>query len=160
MNDTGVVVLIVALVLSSAFALVWQRRDGRVRAQAGGRVPDFGPDAAAPDSGIRRETANPLAQFAADSGVTVLQFSAEVCSQCAAARRLLQRVSRNHPQVTHREVDAGEHLDLVRSLRIMRTPTILLLDSAGKSHFRASGVPREGELLAAISAISAADAVC
>ena len=45
------------------------------------------------------------------------------------------------PGVTHVEVDAEHHLEAVRELRVLRTPTTLVLDADGREVSRASGLP-------------------
>jgi hypothetical protein len=52
--------------------------------------------------------------------------------------------------VEHIEIDAEAHLDLVREIGILRTPTTLVLDGAGRITARASGVPRREQVLAAL----------
>ena len=54
------------------------------------------------------------------------------------------------PGVAHIEVDAEQHLDVVRRLGIVRTPTTLVLDAAGREVSRASGAPRKEEVLVAL----------
>ncbi len=81
---------------------------------------------------------------------TLLQFSSAFCAPCRATRRILADVSSTVPGVTHIEVDAEEHLDLVRRLGVLRTPTTLVLDTAGREITRASGAPRPAQVLAAL----------
>ena len=52
--------------------------------------------------------------------------------------------------VAHVEIDAESHLDLVRRLDVMRTPTIFVLDADGRVVKRASGAPRKADVLAAL----------
>ncbi len=52
--------------------------------------------------------------------------------------------------VTHVEIDAEHHLELVRRLGIMRTPTTLVLGPDGHEVSRASGVPVAAQVVAAI----------
>ena len=47
---------------------------------------------------------------------TLLQFSSAFCAPCRATRRTLAEVAAMVPGVTHVEVDAEHHLDLVRRL--------------------------------------------
>jgi hypothetical protein len=54
------------------------------------------------------------------------------------------------PGVAHVEVDAEHHLDLVRALGVVRTPTTLVLDSDGRELTRATGAPKPGQVLAAL----------
>jgi hypothetical protein len=53
--------------------------------------------------------------------------------------------------VRHVELDAESHLELVRRLDILRTPTTLVLDSTGAVVKRASGAPRKPDVIAALA---------
>ena len=81
---------------------------------------------------------------------TLLQFSSAFCAPCRATRRVLDDVARTVPGVAHVEVDAEHHLDLVRRLNILRTPTTLVLDAAGREVTRATGAPRREQVLTAL----------
>ena len=81
---------------------------------------------------------------------TLLQFSSAFCAPCRATRRTLSDVAGLVPGVEHLEVDAEHHLELVRVLGILRTPTTLVLDSAGREVTRATGAPRREQVLAAL----------
>jgi thiol-disulfide isomerase/thioredoxin len=81
---------------------------------------------------------------------TLLQFSSAFCAPCRATRRTLADVARTVPGVAHVEVDAEEHLELVRRLGILRTPTTLVLDASGHEITRATGAPRATQVLAAL----------
>ncbi len=81
---------------------------------------------------------------------TLLQFSSAFCAPCRATRRTLADVAEQVPGVSHVEVDAEAHLDLVRSLGILRTPTTLVLDEQGREVTRASGAPKPAQVLAAL----------
>ena len=54
--------------------------------------------------------------------------------------------------MAHVEIDAESHLDLVRRLDVRRTPTVLVLDAAGRIVRRASGQPRPVDVVAALGA--------
>jgi len=84
--------------------------------------------------------------------VTLLQFSSAFCAPCRATRRILAGVAGQVPGVSHIEVDAEHHLDVVRRLSILRTPTTLVLDAAGREVSRASGAPTRDQVLVAVSA--------
>ncbi|MGB0101430.1 MAG: thioredoxin family protein [Nocardioides sp.] len=81
---------------------------------------------------------------------TLLQFSSAFCAPCRATRRTLADVADLVPGVTHVEVDAEHHLELVRTLGIMRTPTTLVLDGLGREVTRATGAPRREQVLNAL----------
>jgi thiol-disulfide isomerase/thioredoxin len=83
---------------------------------------------------------------------TLLQFSSAFCAPCRATRRILEDVARAVPGVAHVEVDAEEHLDLVRALGVRRTPTTVVLDATGREVTRATGAPKPAQVLAALEA--------
>ncbi|HUR04510.1 MAG TPA: thioredoxin family protein [Nonomuraea sp.] len=131
----GLWVALATLALGSVIGVVRLRRDGRVRdtAQADDRLV--------------------MADLNADLGerATLVQFSTAFCQPCRATRRVLADVSELVPGVAHVEIDAESRLDLVRRLDIMRTPTVLILDSSGNIVKRASGQPRKADVLAALA---------
>jgi thiol-disulfide isomerase/thioredoxin len=73
---------------------------------------------------------------------------------CKATRVLLQEISQGLPDVVHIDIDAESHLDLVRKLNILSTPTTLILDSHGIELGRAVGAPKREQVLDAIAPIS------
>lgn len=82
---------------------------------------------------------------------TLLQFSSAFCAPCRATRRILADVASSVPGVVHVEVDAERHLDVVRRLGVLRTPTTLVLDASGAEVTRAAGAPRTEQVLAALA---------
>ncbi|MFD0392726.1 TlpA family protein disulfide reductase [Streptomyces nogalater] len=112
-----------------------RRRNGRVR--VGGR-----------DDGRRIEAAELGA--ALGERATLVQFSSAFCAPCRATRRVLGEVAGMVPGVTHVEIDAEAHLDLVRALEIGKTPTVLVLDAGGRVVRRATGQPRKADVIAAL----------
>ncbi|MFG1626937.1 TlpA family protein disulfide reductase [Kribbella sp. NPDC049227] len=82
---------------------------------------------------------------------TLLQFSSAFCAPCRATRRTLAEVEGMVEGVRHVELDAESHLDLVRRLDILRTPTTLVLDRTGAVVKRASGAPRKPDVIAALA---------
>ncbi|MDH2426953.1 thioredoxin family protein [Sphaerisporangium sp. TRM90804] len=81
---------------------------------------------------------------------TLVQFSTAFCQPCRATRRVLAEVTAMVDGVRHIEIDAESRLDLVRRLDVMRTPTVLVLDSGGRIVKRASGHPRKADVIAAL----------
>ena len=139
----GVWVLLVAIALASAFGLWRAARDGRFRG-----THSLGPESAAagPEPGVLAALEHPLGERA-----TQLQFSSAVCAPCRATRRILGEVAGLVPGVAHVELDAEDHLDLVRRLGIVRTPTTLILDANGHEVSRASGAPSRDAVLSTLS---------
>ncbi|MFG3015030.1 TlpA family protein disulfide reductase [Streptomyces cinerochromogenes] len=81
---------------------------------------------------------------------TLVQFSSAFCAPCRATRRILGEVAGVVPGVAHVEIDAEAHLDLVRDLEILKTPTVLVLDAGGRVVRRATGQPRKADVIAAL----------
>jgi thiol-disulfide isomerase/thioredoxin len=81
---------------------------------------------------------------------TLVQFSTAFCQPCRATRRVLADVAAMVDGVVHVEIDAEEQLALVRELGIVSTPTVLVLDAAGRIVTRASGTPRKADVIAAL----------
>ena len=100
----------------------------------------------------RREVTGPWADMGTELGerATLVQFSTAFCAPCRATRRVLAEVAGLVPGVAHVEIDAEAHLDLVRRLEIVRTPTVLVLDAAGRVVRRAAGRPRKADVIAAL----------
>lgn len=83
---------------------------------------------------------------------TLVQFSSAFCAPCRTTRVVLGQVVDLVPGVTTVEVDAESHLDLVRELNILRTPTVLIVDADGVIVSRASGAPTKEKVLASLAA--------
>ncbi|HEV7898890.1 MAG TPA: thioredoxin family protein [Planosporangium sp.] len=133
---TGLVVTAAVLAAATVFGLVRRARDGKLR------------ETPAMDD---REV---LARLGVEAGtpVTLLQFSSEFCAPCRATRALCASVATQVEGVRHLEVDVQQHLDEVRALGIMRTPTLLVVDATGRVVRRAAGQPpTRAHLLAAVS---------
>ncbi|MFE9479404.1 TlpA family protein disulfide reductase [Streptomyces spororaveus] len=94
------------------------------------------------------------AELGAELGerATLVQFSSAFCQPCRATRRILAEVAAMVDGVAHIEIDAEERLELVRVLGIEKTPTVLVLDSAGTIVRRAAGMPRKVDVIAALGA--------
>jgi thiol-disulfide isomerase/thioredoxin len=139
-SGVEVALLVAVLLGASAFGLWRQRTDGRVRTSGGAVAPAV----SAVDIG------QPLGERA-----TLLQFSSAFCAPCRTTRSVLGRVASAVPGVVHVEVDAESRLELVRRLDVTRTPTTLVLDAAGREVRRATGVPRNDEVLDVLSEVVA-----
>lgn len=142
---TGQWVLLACVVLVVGFAVYRVRTDGRFRGR--GSAPTAAESAASVLTGSG--VAVPLGERA-----TLLQFSSAFCAPCRATRRVLGEVADLVPGVTHVEVDAEQHLQVVRTLRVLRTPTTLILDPDGREVSRASGLPGRDQVLAALARVS------
>lgn len=133
MTDLPGRVLAVAVLLAAASAAVvlLRRRAGEFRAAA---------------------ATSSLAAAAGSLGTaaTFVQFSSKVCASCPQVRRALQRVTAGRPDVALVELDVDDHMDLVRELGILRTPTVFVLDRNGRVRARTSGQVRPEQALAVL----------
>ncbi|SDT01383.1 Thiol-disulfide isomerase or thioredoxin [Nocardioides scoriae] len=162
--STGTWVLVVAVVVALAFGGYRALTDGRFRGARA--VPATRDGRAAPDAApsgsqgtaVPPEPAEPSllegTPWVSELGqrATLLQFSSAFCAPCRATRRTLGEVVAVTPGVAHVEVDAEEHLDVVRRLGVLRTPTTIVLDRAGREVTRASGAPSRQQVLSALDA--------
>ena len=80
---------------------------------------------------------------------TFVQFSSAFCQPCRANRQVLDHLARSDHGVVHVDIDAESHLELVRRLGVMRTPTTFVLDTAGTIRRRALGPLRLADARAA-----------
>ena len=153
----GVVVLVVAVVAALGFGSWRAVTDGRFRGTHAVRRadPPRTPDATDDEPETPGDTPAPLlagTPWAADLGerATLLQFSSAFCAPCRATRRVLADVAGMVPGVRHIEVDAEQHLDLVRRVGVLRTPTTLVLDAEGQEVSRAAGAPTKQAVIASL----------
>ncbi|WP_107773532.1 thioredoxin family protein [Nocardioides sediminis] len=165
--SSGAWILVAALVLALAVGLWRAATDGRfrgthvVRGAAPAPAPEGGPDAGpdAVEPADEPVAAPPGAEVVAEVGATLgeratlLQFSSAFCAPCRATRRVLADVAEIVPGVVHVEVDAEHHLEAVRRLGVLRTPTTLVLGPDGAEVTRAAGAPRKEQVLSALAAV-------
>jgi thiol-disulfide isomerase/thioredoxin len=143
---TGVVTAIVALLAATIIGIVWRRRSGVLRPTTG--------EPASADSADAADAAGLGPEFGPKLGerATLVQFSSAFCAPCRATRRVLDEVAMMVDGVRYVEIDAESRLDLVRRLGVLRTPTVLVLDDAGRIVRRGSGLPRKADVIAALGA--------
>ncbi|MFL6157417.1 MAG: thioredoxin family protein [Marmoricola sp.] len=149
----GAWILVVAVAVSLAFGGYRALTDGRFRGTRRLRGATAASTAA---PGVEQTVPASVVEgtpWAEELGerFTLLQFSSAFCAPCRATRRVLADVATTVPGVQHVEVDAEQHLEVVRRLGIMRTPTTLILDARGAELSRASGLPRTDQVLAAMA---------
>ena len=144
-NNTPVdnlLVLIVILALATGYGFYFRARTGRLKA-----TTKKGPTSAS--------SVVTAVEMGAEFGsvATLLQFSSAFCAPCRTTKVLLGEVAKEHPGVVHVVLDAESQLDLVRRLKIISTPTTLILDSNGAEVGRAVGAPRREQVAAALHAL-------
>lgn len=149
--STGAWIAVVAIVAALAFGLFRLFTDGRFRGTK--ELPVSGEPAETSAASAWGAVADALGDQVRGERATLVQFSSAFCAPCRATRRILGEVAELVPGVVHLEVDAEHHLDLVRRLDILRTPTTLVIDAAGNEVARASGAPRKEQVLSVIPAV-------
>ena len=135
--SSGAYVLLAVLALSVTFGIYRKVSDGKLREEI---VP--------PLQGLSEHL---HLDHDHPPQVTFLQFSSEFCQPCRVTKKLLDEVTNSFPAICHIELDVVEHMDLVKTYGITRTPTTLIIDKSGTVHFRATGVPKKAELTAAVT---------
>lgn len=148
---TGVVILLLALVGAGGLALRRRRVDGRFRGDAAAQV-SAGSETSPDTPGSLLTTALPDERLG--DRATLVQFSSAFCAPCRSTRVVLADVAGREHGVEHLEIDAEQHLELVRALDVRRTPTTLVLDGAGREVVRAAGASRRHQVLAALPVVS------
>ena len=158
---SGLTVVVVVLVAATAFGL-WRRlTDGRIRGVSGAATNGAATNGAATSTTTNGAAADGTSTVepglsAADLGAplgeraTLVQFSTAFCQPCRATRRILDEVATQLVGVSHVEIDAEDHLDLVRRLDVRRTPTVFVLDGSGAIVRRAVGQPRKADVISAL----------
>jgi thiol-disulfide isomerase/thioredoxin len=127
----GIVLALVAL--ATVAGLIWKARTGTAKKVKAGLVIDLAEIAAIKDG-------KPVTSFG--ERVTFLQFSSEVCSQCAQTARLFHELEAQHDDILHIEVDITNRLDLANKFNILQTPTTLVLDKNGLVTSRIGGAAK------------------
>jgi thiol-disulfide isomerase/thioredoxin len=136
-----VVRLLLVVLLLAAVTLAgwwWNRRDGRVR-----RVEDDAVRVSA-----HHLTAAGLDLDGADAGAVLL--GSPTCSPCVAVERVLAELAASRPGFRWVKVDAADHLALTEEHKVLRVPTLLVLDGERRLLARTSGVPATDDLAAVL----------
>jgi thiol-disulfide isomerase/thioredoxin len=132
--------LVLVLLLLGAVTLAgwwWNRRDGRVR-----RTDD------APRLAAHHLDAVGLDLTGAGAGAVLL--GSPTCAPCVTVERILRELAASRPEFRWVKVDAADHLELTEEHRVLRVPTLLVVDGDRRLLARTSGVPAADELAAVL----------
>jgi thiol-disulfide isomerase/thioredoxin len=130
--------LAIVLVLASGYGLWYQRTRGEFRKKKTVNGPKLTSAIVGTELGAR---------------ATMVQFSSAFCTPCRATKVLLEDMVKTMTDVRYAHIDAESHLELVRELNILSTPTTLFLNGAGVEVGRAMGTPKRAQVHAALAAI-------
>jgi thiol-disulfide isomerase/thioredoxin len=135
---TGAWAVLGAVVATVVIGLALRLREGRISARRAGSpaVPDL-PEPVG-------------ALLAPDAAVTLVQVSTTFCAPCRHTRVLLSDLAGRTEGLRHVELDVTETPEVAARLGVLRTPTTLAFDPAGRELLRVSGVPRRDALLDAL----------
>ena len=127
--------LVLILLISTLFGLLYRRKNGVIRKKRRLHISE--------------------AEFAGAYGkrVTILQFSTTFCSQCRAAKSLISDVVKDQKDISYLEIDAESNLALVRKVDVRSTPTTIFLDKGGFEIARATGAPKRDQLQKVIASL-------
>ncbi len=132
--DNRLAIIGLLVLTAFAFGLFWKAQTGKAKLVRSGKQVDLSKLKAS-------KTGVPVSSFGETA--TLLQFSTEVCSICAATARLYGKLERATPGLKHIEVDITHRMDLAAHFSIMQTPTTLILDKNGMVKARIGGAPRQ-----------------
>jgi thiol-disulfide isomerase/thioredoxin len=152
---TGLVVLAVAFVVAAGLGVHRLRTDGRFIPAAAPAVEEVAKRPSGVPGATWSHVAAALPAEQLGERATLVQFSSAFCAPCRTTRVVLADVASKEHGVRHVEVDAEQHLDLVRALDVRRTPTTLVLDAQGRELVRAAGAPTRQQVLAALPVTTA-----
>ena len=130
--------LAIVLVSATGYGLWYQRTRGEFRKKKTVNGPKLTAATVGTELGAR---------------ATMVQFSSAFCTPCRATKVLLEDMVKTMTDVHYAQIDAESHLELVRELNILSTPTTLFLNHAGVEVGRAMGTPKRAQVHAALAAI-------
>jgi thiol-disulfide isomerase/thioredoxin len=125
--------VVVGVVVLTLVGRWWQGRDGRVRlgeeddALAGHHLDTLGLDLGG-----------------ASAGAVLL--GSPTCTPCVQVKRVLNELAAARDGFRWVYADAADHLELTEEHRIMRVPTLFVIDPSGRILARTSGVPDAEDL--------------
>jgi thiol-disulfide isomerase/thioredoxin len=125
----AVAVLLAAAVLAGRW---WQRRDGRIR--------DAG------DAALDADHLDALGLDLDDAHAGAVLLGSETCSPCETVKQVLGELEEERHGFRWVYADAADHLELAERHRVMRVPTLFVIERSGRIIGRTSGVPRTDEL--------------
>lgn len=129
--------IVAALAGAAAIGAVLNRRSGVLRPADADSQPDTS------DLGL------------AEATPTIVHFSASWCGPCASVRRVVDQVCADLPDVSHVEIDIDANPAAAKRLSVLSLPTTLIFDAEGRQRYRSAGVPKAGDLRAALQPLLA-----
>lgn len=136
---TAITAIVATLAVAAVVGILHIRRSGALRGTAATSVSDLDTS----DLGLSR------------TGPTIVHFSAVWCGPCTGVRKVVHQVCSDMPDVAHVEIDMDANPVAARKLSVLSLPTTFIFDADGRQRFRASGVPKAGDLRSALQPLLA-----
>jgi len=84
---------------------------------------------------------------------TLVQFSTAFCSSCRSNKLMLNELVKKYPGMKFKELDAESNLAAINKLNVTATPTVFLLNKAGKSVGKFSGPIKKDQAKLAVESL-------
>lgn len=146
---TSIVAIAAAVGLAALLGWLLHRHSGAIRETAANPGPAG--DSAAPELHVLGDLLTGLPS----GGPTVVHFSAPWCGPCARVRRVVDEVCGELGGVSHLEIDIDANQTAAQQFSVMSLPTTLIFDANGRQRYRTIGVPKPGDLRAALEPLLA-----
>jgi thiol-disulfide isomerase/thioredoxin len=127
-----VVVVVGVIVVAVLAGRWWQRRDGAVRRSG--------------DTALRRDHLDAVGLDLAGAQAGAVLLGSSTCTPCDSVKEVLGALEAERPGFRWVYADAAEHLDLTQTHRVLRIPTVLVLEPTGRIVARSSGIPQVDDL--------------
>lgn len=126
-------IALAVMAVSAALVVWWRRREGRFSEESG----RF--DRA--DLGLGRRD---------KPGAVLVEFFGRDCAPCITVQERIEKIVTEVPDVKVVSIDAGERMEVAERYGVRRVPTLFVADSNLNIRWRASGVPSEDAIGAAL----------
>lgn len=129
-------VVLALVVVVAAGGRWWRSRDGALRGGSAARVARHHLDAVGLDL--------------ADARAGAVLLGSPTCAPCVTVKQLLDELAAERDDFRWVYADVADHLEVADEHRVLRVPTLLVVDADGRLVARTSGVPRREELRAVL----------
>lgn len=129
---TRLLIVLGVLAVSLALAWWWRKREGAFT-EATGRFDRS-------EIGVRSKRPSAV----------LVEFYGEHCAPCTVVAKRLETVAAEVPDTEIVQIDAAARMDLAERYGVKRVPTLFVTDGSLRIIWRASGVPGEDAIRAAL----------
>lgn len=141
--------VIAGLAVVVAAGAWWQRRDGRLKVTAPADAASTA-DTADERHRLTDEQLHAVGLELTEATAGAVLLGSPTCAPCTVVKRILGEVADQRDGFRWVYADAADHLDLAREHRVLRVPTLFVVDGEGHILARTSGVPAQDDLTAVL----------